>query len=453
MNAPAFGSGSSRTAEGGRITLGISAKSAAGPTINDLGRNSSNRSDGIGLQASRAGLCRQETPSVIAGSPLPHGPASDLSQHRRRAEHRERWRNQRAAAGLLPGERVRDCQRSLKAIGVDVVEREGRMQYDGVLTCDSRWHCPICAAKLTENDRRELQRGMQLWLRDGGACYLLTFTFPHDRELPLGEAVEKMQAAQRAMKGKRAYKAIMAEAGALGSVKALEVTYGANGWHPHVHMLVFARPGADAQLGAIRELWGAAVERVGLGRINEHGFDCRGGDYAAEYVAKFGREAHESRRPLWTASHELTKGHLKQGKRLKGATPFTLLRWYREGDAQAGALFREYAAEFKGKAQLYWSPRLRAKLDLLELQDPRPEPAAPRRIVHLSREDWHAVVRHDARWEVLYVAERYGGDAVRELVDRMRRSRGRWRGDFRERDGFTGRMVDMNGPALMAEAA
>lgn len=383
-----------------------------------------------------------------AGALRDAGAAIPLDVHRRRLEHRERWRLQRAAAGLLDGQRVRHCQRSLRNVGVDVVRTERGTEYEGVLTCDSRWHCPICAAKLCEHSRRELQHGMTLAIRDGGAAYLLTFTFPHDRTLPLGEAVEKMQDAQRRMKGTRAYKKIMADT--LGSVKALEVTYGANGWHPHVHMLVFVPRGRDARFDDVRGLWAAAVERVGLGKINEHGFDWRGGDYAAEYVAKFG---HEASAPRWSASHELTKGHVKQGQRMKGCTPFGLLRRYLDGDTQAGALFVEYAREFKGKAQLFWSPRLRAKLDLLELQDPRPTPPAPVRIAHLSRQDWHAVLRHNARWEVLYVAERYGAEAVAELVDRMRRSRGRWRGDFYLHDPFNGRPTLMNGPALYAEAA
>jgi hypothetical protein len=159
-----------------------------------------------------------------------------------------------------------------------------------VLTCDSRWHCPLCAAKLTERDRVELQQAMVLWRNAGGVAYLLTFTFPHDVTMALEYGIEQMQEAQSRMKGWRGYKGIMEAAGAIGAVKALEVTYGANGWHPHVHMLVFAKPDQEGVLEQIRALWGKAVEKVGLGRINEHGFDVRGGDYAADYIAKFGKE-------------------------------------------------------------------------------------------------------------------------------------------------------------------
>jgi len=400
--------------------LGTIAKSAAGPEINDLGRLS--------------GSC------VVAS----------LDEARQRAENRDRWRHQRVAAGLLQGERVADCQRSLTGLGVRVERGDHGVGYSGLVTCDSRWCCPICAAKITERDRRELALAIVLWTRAGGRVYLMTQTFRHDVTLPIGEGLSAMQRAQRVMKATRAYKAIMAAAGAIGAVKALEVTLGENGWHPHTHTLVFARVDQLETLELVRECWRAAVERVGLGRVNEHGFDVRGGDYAAEYVAKFGKEAgaqsrHQAR-AWWTAAHELTKGHTKQTQRLKGATPFTLLRWCAGGDAQSGALFVEYARAFKGRAQLYWSPRLRARIDLLELQEPKRPAPRPELICTLPREDWARVLEHNARWEVLYVADRYGAVAVEELLSRMRSHRGGWRSCFRAADPWNGRMVNINAP-------
>lgn len=389
----------------GRYSLGTSAKSAAGPVNNDLGH------------------------------------VSDLDDYRRRAEHRQRWRLMRGAGQLLPFERVRECHRSIDAGSVAIMQDPESLaaHYSGVVTCGSRWHCPVCGAKITEGDRRKLQHAMALWNRDGGGCYLATFTFPHDLTMALDDSLDKMQLAQKRMKGYRAFKAIMAGAGAIGSVKALECTYGRNGWHPHVHMIVFARAGALDALGAVRALWARAVESVGLGQVNEHGFDIRAGDHAAEYVAKFGKEASdETKREVnawWSASHELTKGHTAKNSRLGGATPFTLLRWYVDNqDQAAGERFYEFAQAFKGRAQLYWSPRLAKRLDLLELQQPEKPRAAPVLVLRLSLDDWHATLRHDARWELLYVAERYGGGAVAELLARMRSSRGRWRGDYKLRD-------------------
>lgn len=384
---------------------------------------------------------RPALPRVLVPMNAPAA-VSDIAEARRRDEHRDRYRNQRAAAGLLTRERVADCQRSLAAFGVTIEKDSdtGRAGYAGLICCDSRWLCPICAAKITERDRRELQRGIELWTRDGGAVYLMTQTFRHDQSYELDASLDRMQWAQRRMKGSRAYKKILADAGCIGAVKAMECTIGANGWHPHTHTLIFARPGMDGVLEAIRPLWAAAVESVGLGKVNEHGFDLRGGDYAAEYVAKFGKEPSDqskaSARAWWTASHELTKGHTKQTQRLKGATPFTLLRWYRGGDAQSGALFVQYAQAFKGRAQLYWSPRLRAKIDLLELQE-QPLPAPKKiRLLTVDRETWGAVLRHDARWEILNLAETKGAAAVEAALADLRRSRGAWSGRFRAADPF-----------------
>lgn len=396
-------------AGGGRLTLGISGKSASS-------------SENNGLSASVA----------------------DLTVHRGLADRRLDWRLMRAAGNLLDFNRVRECHRTLVCDTVDVMKGEGGAHFDGVVTCRQRWVCAVCARRLTDEARHELQLAVTLWTAQGGRVYLLTFTFPHDLTMPLADSLERMQRAQSRMKGWTAYKAIMAEAGAIGAVKALECTHGFNGWHPHVHMLVFAKPGMEETLERVRAQWEKAVEKAGLGKINEHGFDVRGGDHAAEYVAKYGREpSDETRRQQnswWTASHELTKGHAKQGQRMKGATPFTLLRWYMEnGDHQAGALFAEYADAFQGRAQLYWSPGLRKRVDLLELEQPRKEPAPPVKVLSLSRADWHAVLRHEARWEVLYVAERYGAEAVAELLAGMQRSRGRWQGQFKMRDPASGR--------------
>jgi hypothetical protein len=77
------------------------------------------------------------------------------------------------------------------------------------------------------------------------------------------------------------------------------------------------------------------------------------------YLAKFGRL------PQWDVSRELTKGHIKAGRSLAGdlqLSPMQLLEAAGSGDERCGRLFAEFAARFNGKAQLYWSPGLRARL-------------------------------------------------------------------------------------------
>lgn len=369
----------------------------------------------------------------------------DLDDARRLADRRERWRMKRAAEGLLRGTRVEHCHRSVTSGAVRIMSRDGRAYFHNIAKCKSRWGCPICARSKIERDQAQLRDALSIWKGQGGETYLLTFTVRHEHGDKIKELVAALLKAQNRMKASRAYKATMRAAGAIGSVASREITFGKHGAHPHVHMLVLARAGQLDQFERVRDLWADAVKRAGLGSVNDHGFDARGGDYAAEYVAKFGKEpsigSKRDAGQTWSAPQEMTMGHTKQTKRLGGATPFTLLRWYADGDLQAGALFVEYFEAMNRRAQLYWSKGLRAKLDLFALDRPKEEIKKAVELVRIEFADWHAVMRNDARCAVLLVAERQGASAVLALLERLRSRGGGWRGDFKVTDPFTGQYV------------
>ncbi len=346
-----------------------------------------------------------------------------------------RYRLQRRAQGLLKGERVARCHRGLSGEQVTVKRAsDGFAHYSGLVTCGSVWHCPVCAAKVTETRRKELQTAMAEWISRGGEVYLVTYTHRHHAGMQLEAQMQDLAGALSKLKATRSYKGIMQRAGSVGAVRALEVTHGEdNGWHPHVHELVFARRGALDVLQEIRAEWGRVHLRVFGTTISQAGFDVQNGDYAAEYVAKFG---HEPDSATWTASHEVTKGHTKIGKRLSGRTPFTLLDLFDHGNKRAGELFTEYAHVFKGRRQLFWSRGLRDELKLsAELTDEEIAAQEEAREEHqtiavLDLEDWRAVMRHNARAEVLLIAEQGGPMRVREFIDTLRRTKGRWSGVF-----------------------
>lgn len=355
------------------------------------------------------------------------------------AAKRLRWQLQRGAQGLLREERVAKCQRGVSGDFVHIRCGEHGAHFKGLMTCGSVWHCPICAAKISEGRREELQAAITTWSAQGGAVYLVSYTFRHDRTMLLRDTLPLFTEALRKLKATRAYKRLLESAGSAGTVRALEVTHGANGWHPHTHELIFAAPGMLETLQEIRAVWARIVRQVGLGSINEHGFDVRGGDYAAEYVAKFGHEP--ATEDTWGAARELTKGHTKQGLRLTGRSPFALLRAYCEGDNQAGALFAEYAAEFRGRRQLFWSPKLRQALALAEEasdQDlaEREELQPAEYVCSLTLADWNVVIRTNARYAVLQAAEVGGAEAVRALVDSLKGRRSTHSGLFQVRRHF-----------------
>ncbi len=155
-----------------------------------------------------------------------------------------RWRYQlqRGAQGLLPWERVAHCQRStMSASGVGVFRTAaGGASFSNLATCGSMWHCPVCAAKITEVRRQELQAAITAWALKGGEVYLATQTFPHLNHQPIAANLEKFSAAQKKYKQSKPYLRIMKLAGCVGSIVAKEVTHGANGWHPHTHTRLFS---------------------------------------------------------------------------------------------------------------------------------------------------------------------------------------------------------------------
>lgn len=246
----------------------------------------------------------------------------------------------------------------------------------GVTTCKSVWACPVCSVKICAVRQAELTDAVNAWVGQGGYVYLMTLTFPHDRGERLAELLPKFTKAKAFFKNSKTYKRILGKEVRKGSVTSLEVTLGeANGWHPHQHDLVFATPDAfgdvkERDLGRLesrsilelKEAWCTALMKARLcdpaelSDVMNHGLDIRGGQYAAEYIAKFGKEQK------WGLSREVTMHAAKVGNDNKGAHPFQLLVWAEEGDGLAVEQFREYIDAFEGKRMLSWSRGLKKAL-------------------------------------------------------------------------------------------
>ena len=370
------------------------------------------------------------------------------------ANRKARFMLQRAAQGLLPGQRVAHCQRStMSSAGVTVFRSAEGASYGNLSTCGSVWHCPVCSAKITESRRQELQGAINTWAKKGGEVYLMSLTFPHLDHQGLEANLKLFSDALKKFKNCRAYKNSMKAVGAPGSIRALEVTHGANGWHPHTHDLVFAEAGQLEKLRELQMVWIEMLIKVGIADRSQTNdmmraaFDVQNGDYAAEYVAKFGHEATEASKIItentWGASHEMTKAHAKIGKRLGGRTPFTLLADYIKGDVESGELFQEFGMHFKGKRQLFWSPKLRASLRLGDVERTDEEIAAeplPDRefVTVLAHDEWKLVLSRNARFEVLRVAQDEGAEGVARLLEELAGRRRSHSGIYHERGHFGG---------------
>jgi hypothetical protein len=207
--------------------------------------------------------------------------------------------------------------------------------------------------------------------------------------------------------------------GVFGSIKCFEMPCGRNGWHLHVHEIYFHNQ-TEINLETcfynsfekeMFPLWHSAVTRAGFSAPTaKHGLDIRNGDFAAEYIAKWGVEPTN----LWTLDNEITRGHIK--KSFNGLSPFDLLRQYNvTGNKMYAELFQEYAKVAKGKRQLMWSPNLKKYFEIATVTDKE----LATKLEHdalllgfLNKEAWHWIVENNKRSHLYMISKNGGWDAV-----------------------------------------
>ncbi len=308
---------------------------------------------------------------------------------------------------ILPDHRVANCMRRMSrnrpgvlrleagpAEGVEVVAQVDRSPelgaephihraaYRGVAVCGRPWVCPVCAVKVTELRRQELQAGVSLWREGGGAALLATFTYSHGPGMSLRSGWRRLSRAQQRWARSAVVKRWRRAMRWGGRIKSAEVTYGLNGWHPHSHSLELVEGEVDRETVALwrDELaaeWVRCCAAVGLDASHAHGFDLKYTNADVDqYIAK------------WGLASELTQWHAKRNRPdpdapgeagLFGYSPFDLLRIH-AGELEAhpqleltreraAALYREYAEAVHGRSQLHWTRGLKADLGIEEITD------------------------------------------------------------------------------------
>lgn len=316
-----------------------------------------------------------------------------------------------------------------------------------------------------------MQKAQSAWLLQGGSCLLNTLTFPHEHDMPLAELLEKFGKALDLYKNSKTYKRIFGTAVALiqqkikkgkplktinrgefprlGTVRSLEVTHGVNGWHPHVHEVLFMETDAlltaDQAKEELTKVWVKCLLKVGLGSAEKlnymlaRAWDIRGGDFVSDYINKFGREPVQVNG--WTIAHEVTKANSKVAGRQIGDefhyTPFQLLGFATDGDAESAKLFREFSRCFEGKRMNYWTNGLKDwfcinEIDDEELAEEAEQQPEEELVTRLTTDDWKLILETNARAEVLAVAAADGKEGVLKLLAELQGRPRVYRGWFHD---------------------
>lgn len=325
----------------------------------------------------------------------------------------ERYSLQSVVRSILPKERVSICLRHTvnKGGNVEVLRhtKTNSAFYNGLRICGSIWICPVCASKISERRRVELKQAVNIHTNNNGNMALLTLTFRHSRDDKLKEILNNfLEAIRRFRSGKR-YTKIKDQMKILGMIRSFEITYGQNGFHPHVHILIFYENQTSLKKveKEMFELWLKACKANNLDTIKEYGLTLENGEKSNDYVSKWGIE------------HEMTKSHSKRGK-AGGLTPFDFLRKILDdGEVKYKYLFEEYARAVKGKNQLFWSRGLKDRFLIEEKTD---EELSKEKLEEadvlglLEWEDWRKIRKANKRAEFLNKCETAGFAEAYEYI-------------------------------------
>lgn len=348
------------------------------------------------------------TPSVTSGVP-----AAVDSGERRRIRWGARamlWqasslKSVRCCGRLLHNDAVGDPDDGQRVL-IKRRDMNGRAvaSYHGLVTCGSVWSCPRCSAVIAHTRAEEIAAAVRECQRRGGDVYLLTLTMRHTRRDSLAELWDGLSSGWRSAFGSRTWTGQKARTairngsainisqvvgdaerfGIAGLTRVVEATYGSptaggNGWHLHIHALVFvagslveglsdmqvveppaelqrstsatSARGARRSLGGLREVmvaksgdcvdwewlarnvfaarvyerWARGVKKAGCATPGSVGVDVRrvsdeGSEYLGQYLAKATYDVAEK------VGSEIGAGQItKEGRVARNRTPFEIL--------------------------------------------------------------------------------------------------------------------------------
>jgi hypothetical protein len=302
--------------------------------------------------------------------PLPIESTAEPTEYAQRTTRVERAR-------LLDGirrfshKRVRKCHK--QPIGNDPVQLihrdDGSCCIMGLETCSSVHACPVCANKICAGRAEEVTEAATLWRQKGYRTYLLTLTIRHTDGDDLQELLGGLSHSWSAMWEGRNGIDLKAQLQTKHYIRAFECTYAdfpANGWHPHLHALLFcdtehSEPERARLETAINDRWKRIILRK-LGEKHVPGPDKEGIEHGttfkistdAGYIAKLGLEVASIVTKHAAGEHRST-WQIAEDAAL--------------GDKKSIALWRQWDRCSMGRKQLTWSRGAKTAFRIAERTD------------------------------------------------------------------------------------
>jgi hypothetical protein len=242
---------------------------------------------------------------------------------------------------------------------------------------------------------RQIESALRQHVDAGGSALLATYTVPHTRNESLPVVLARLADTWRRY-AMHVWRDVLGRY-YVGAVRALEVTHGVSGWHPHYHALLFISSGLPYLTPvcvALSERWSqvaGADWRADVRQVARDGVAA-----VARYLTADG---------ISGASYEVAS----PASKIPAGRSYTqlLYDYARYRSSADAALVYEYASALRGVHHLTISPRLRKRYDFTD-------PAAG--WAQIADEDVLALLNGDEWLSILNAGEE------RNLLDDLSRS-------------------------------
>jgi hypothetical protein len=290
------------------------------------------------------------------------------------------------------------------------------------------WVCPVCNAKIMARRALEIGAAVEMWQARGGRVGFVTLTQRHRKGQSLGMLWDALSKAWQRVVGGTSWKRDQLLYGVSGWLRVVEVTYGRNGWHVHIHSLIFFSPAVlgEPEIDRLHDSmfgrWSGALTKLELGRPLRIGQDARllTGGADKDLARYFTKAVHGGHR----IGLEMTSTQTKAVRQALGTRPmWSVLDEAMVGDADALDLWHQWERSSKGRRQVTWARGFRNELGLDV--DQTDEDIAEQELgtkddelVLITRLGWHDVISGNHQVALLHVAEVGGFSAVLVYLDR-----------------------------------
>lgn len=261
-------------------------------------------------------------------------------------------------------ERCKRCGKDIVGGAAVIKVRAGVAHFANIESCGRVWLCAVCSAKIRARRGDEIAEAVGRHITGGGGAYFATATLPHEHGDALGDSLDVLTKSWRALQSTKAAMDEKERFGVLGNIKAVEITHGRNGWHPHIHAVILTVGDVGVLdlcdwFGRLDARWARALVRNGWapGKL---GYRFRL-DLVNRSTAA-GLAAYVTKVQDVGLGNEIARADLKRGRK-SSRTPLQILADFgTDGLAADADLWLEYEKATAGKSALRWSRGLRAQL-------------------------------------------------------------------------------------------